>query len=98
MSLDRMSPEAVTGRLREMSERSDLRAAHRLATKVDMSAPAVTRRLRVQAALRDACLAWGRAGRGPGVGQPGPTPPVANPPDATSRLPGAGDSTSRAGG
>jgi len=60
MRPDRMSPEAVTRRLREMSERSDLAAARRLATKVDMSPEAVTRRLRVQAALRDAGLAWGR--------------------------------------
>ena len=56
-----MSPGAVTRRLREMSDRSDLAAARRLATKVDMSPAAVTRRLRVQAALRAACLAWGRA-------------------------------------
>jgi hypothetical protein len=61
MSDDRMTPGAVTGRLREMSDRSDLTAARRLATKVDMSPAAVTRRLRVQAALRAACLAWGRA-------------------------------------
>jgi hypothetical protein len=61
MSADHMSPEAVTRRLREMSERSDLVGAHRLDTKVDMSPAAVTRRLRVQAALRAACLAWGRA-------------------------------------
>ncbi len=60
MSPDWMSREAVTRRLRELSERSDLSAARRLATKVDMSPEAVTRRLRVQAALRDACLAWGR--------------------------------------
>jgi hypothetical protein len=56
-----MSPEAVTRRLREMSARSDLAAARRLATKVDMAAAAVTRRLRIQARLRDACLAWGRS-------------------------------------
>jgi hypothetical protein len=56
----RMSPEAVTRRLREMSARSDLSAGRRLATKVDMSPEAVTRRLRTQSRLRDACLAWGR--------------------------------------
>ena len=61
MSSDRMSPDAVTRRLREMSDRSDLAAAHRMATKVDMSPAAVTRRLRVQAALRASCLSWGRA-------------------------------------
>jgi hypothetical protein len=55
-----MSPSAVSQRLRESSAQSDLTAARRLATKVDMSPAAVTRRLRTQAALRDACLAWGR--------------------------------------
>jgi hypothetical protein len=55
-----MSPGAVSQRLRESSERSDLTAARRLVTKVDMSPAAVTRRLRTQSALRDACLAWGR--------------------------------------
>jgi hypothetical protein len=67
-SQDPMSPEAVTRRLWELSERSDLSAARRLATKVDMSPEAVTRRLRTQSQLRDACLAWGR--RRP----PGPKP------------------------
>ena len=61
MSVDRMSPGAVTRRLREMSDRSDLAAARRLATKVDMSPAAVTRRLRVQSVLRAACLAWSRS-------------------------------------
>ena len=55
-----MSPSAVSQRLRESSEQSDLTATRRLATKVDMSPAAVTRRLRTQSALRDACLAWGR--------------------------------------
>ena len=55
-----MSPGAVSQRLRESSEQSDLTATRRLATKVDMSAAAVTRRLCTQSALRDACLAWGR--------------------------------------
>jgi hypothetical protein len=55
-----MTPRAVTQRLREASARSDLTASRRLMTKVDMSSVAVTRRLRTQAALRDACLAWGR--------------------------------------
>jgi hypothetical protein len=55
-----MSPGAVTARLREASERSDLARSRRLATKVDMSPAAVTRRLGTQSALRDACLAWGR--------------------------------------
>jgi hypothetical protein len=70
MSPDWMSREAVTRRLREMSRRSGLSASRRLAAKVDMSPLAVTRRLRVQAARRDACLAWGRR-RPPGT----PAPP-----------------------
>jgi hypothetical protein len=57
---DEMSSIAVTRRLREASERSDLTASRRLMTKVDMSSVAVTRRLRTQSALRDACLRWGR--------------------------------------
>ena len=60
MTLLDMSAGAVTWRLRESSERSDLTATRRLATKVDMAPAAVTRRLRKQSALRDACLAWGR--------------------------------------
>jgi hypothetical protein len=70
MISDRMSPGAVTRRLREMSDRSDLAASRRLATKVDMAA--VTRRLRVQSALRAACLAWGqtRLARPPDVLDP----------------------------
>jgi hypothetical protein len=73
MSPDRMSPEAVTRRLREMSVRSDLVADRRLATKVDMGAAAVTRRLGTQARLRDACLAWSRCqpARGGGIWRSG---------------------------
>jgi hypothetical protein len=72
MISDRMSPGAVTRRLREMSDRSDLAASRRLATKVDMSPAAVTRRLRVQAALRAACLVWGqtRLARPPDIPDP----------------------------
>jgi hypothetical protein len=55
-----MSPRAITNRLREASALSDLTASRRLLTKVDMTAAAVTRRLRLQSALRDACLAWAR--------------------------------------
>jgi hypothetical protein len=55
-----MAPGAVTRRLRAMSDASDLTAARRLATKVDMSRPAVSRRLRAQSELREACLVWGR--------------------------------------
>jgi len=55
-----MSARAVTARLREASVRADLTASRRLLTRVDMSPDAVTRRLRLQSALRDACLAWAR--------------------------------------
>jgi hypothetical protein len=61
------SSAAVTRRLREASERTDLTASRRLMTKVDMSSAAVTRRLRTQSALREACLAWGRR---PIIGDP----------------------------
>ncbi len=55
--------QAVTARLREMSRRSDLRTRQRLATKVDLSAAGVTRRLRRLSELRDCCLRLGRWGR-----------------------------------
>jgi hypothetical protein len=58
--LPSMSPGAISQRLRESGARSDLTATRRLATKVDMSCAVVTRRLRTQSALRDACLAWAR--------------------------------------
>ncbi len=52
------SARAVTERLRAAARLSDLRRGPE--SKVDMSASAVTRRLRQQAALRASCLAWGR--------------------------------------
>jgi len=55
---------AITARLLRQSELADLRTAARLAHKVDMSAAAVTRRLRRQADLLRACRRW-RAGRSP---------------------------------
>lgn len=48
-------PAEVTRRLRRLAAASDLATAHRLATKVDLSAAAVERRLRTQSRLRDAC-------------------------------------------
>jgi hypothetical protein len=65
-----MAPDAVTERRRAASRRSDLAAARRLATKVDMSAAGITRRLGVQSALREACLRWARR---PSGGTPGKT-------------------------
>jgi hypothetical protein len=50
-------PRAVSARLREASRLSDLRVG--AASKVDMTAAAVTARLRQQSALRTACLRWG---------------------------------------
>ena len=63
MSDGEMSRAAVTRRLREASARSDLTPSRRLLTKVDMTPGGVTRRLRTQSALRDACLRWGRRPR-----------------------------------
>ncbi len=48
---------AVSARLREAARLSDLRTG--IASKVDMSASAVSARLRQQAALRTACLRFG---------------------------------------
>jgi hypothetical protein len=61
------APRDVTARLRAMSAASDLHSDRRLAHKVPMSAAAVTRRLRVQSELRDACLAWAALGRKAGL-------------------------------
>ena len=53
----------VTGRLEQLSRLVVLDPARRLHAKIDLSAPAVTRRLRLQSALRQACLKWGGRGR-----------------------------------
>ena len=63
------TPSAVTGRLREVGRLSDLRTANRLACKVEMSASAVTHRLRVVSMLRRACLALVRIGEVNGLGR-----------------------------
>lgn len=52
----------LEARLRALARLADLRADRRLATKVDMSARGVTRRLRRLSALRSCCLRWGRWG------------------------------------
>jgi hypothetical protein len=57
------SAEAVTARLRQASQVSELRSTQRLSGKIDMSPEAITRRLRRVSDLRDACLALAR-GRG----------------------------------
>ncbi len=56
-----MDSAAVTARLERLSRLVVLDPARRLSTKVDFSPAAVTRRLRLQSALGDACRAWGRA-------------------------------------
>lgn len=58
-----MSPREVGERLRRMSALSDLATHKRLETKVDMSAAAVSRRLRKQSMLRSACLRFAAFGR-----------------------------------
>ncbi len=63
-----MEPARVTARLREQSASSDLRSDRRLATKVEMSAEAITRRLQRVSALRDACLRWAKIGKANGLG------------------------------
>jgi hypothetical protein len=53
---------AVSERLRALARLSDLRSGRRLATKVDMSPRAVTRRLELMSELRRCCLLWKRWG------------------------------------
>jgi len=59
MTVD-MSPEAITARLRRVSELSDLRAELRLHGKIDDSPEAVTAGLREALSLAELCLALGR--------------------------------------
>lgn len=63
MSRVSMTPRDVGDRLRRTSALSDLTTARRLATKVDMSPDAVTRRLTKQSMLRDSCLRFAALGR-----------------------------------
>lgn len=60
MSTD-LSPSAITARLREAAEATDLRTSERLAAKIDMSPSAITRRLRQVAALNRLCQRLARA-------------------------------------
>ena len=57
-----LSPAAVVARLRAAAALSDLTASRHLATKVDMSTGAVTRRLAQVAELRRLCLRLGGSG------------------------------------
>jgi hypothetical protein len=54
-----LEPAVVLERLREQSRMSDL-SRGRLAYKVDMSAAAVSRRLRLQSSLHSAGARWAR--------------------------------------
>ncbi len=67
----RLGAAEVTARLRRLAELSDLTASRRLDAKVDLSPAAVTRRLRTQSRLRDACLRWVAIGRANGLWSPG---------------------------
>lgn len=59
MSVD-MSPSAITARLRQASDLTDLRTAARLHGKVDMSPAGITRRIREVERLRKLCAQLGR--------------------------------------
>lgn len=59
MSVD-MSPGAIAARLRIVAALTDLRTERRLDAKLDMSGPAIMRRLREVEQLRRLCLALGR--------------------------------------
>jgi hypothetical protein len=52
-----MAPEAITARLRQVSELADLAPARRLDAKLDMSPGGITRRLREASELLDLCRA-----------------------------------------
>jgi hypothetical protein len=55
-----MSPGAIAARLRIVAALTDLRTERRLDAKLDMSGPAIMRRLREVEQLRRLCLALGR--------------------------------------
>ena len=50
------SPSALERRLREVADRTDLRADRRTHAKIDYAVEALERRLRTVSALRRACL------------------------------------------
>jgi hypothetical protein len=57
----RMEAAAVSARLQQQSRLVVLDPARRLQVKADFSPGAITRRLKLQSALRDACLQLGRS-------------------------------------
>jgi len=56
-----MHAEAIDARLALASALSDLQTARRLESKVDMSPEGITRRLRTQSLLHEACRKWGQS-------------------------------------
>jgi hypothetical protein len=63
-----MRAPAVTGRLRTVALRADLRTPERLVAKIDMSASAIARRLRQASDLRALCLRLVGIGAANGLG------------------------------
>lgn len=55
------SPQAVHARLEAVARATDLSPEKRLHAKIDYSPEAIGRRLRTVEALREACLALGKA-------------------------------------
>ena len=55
-----MSPEAISARIRRVSELSDLREDRRLDGKIDYSPEGISRRIREVSQLRALCLSLGR--------------------------------------
>ena len=55
-----MTPSSITARLKKVAELTDLRSELRLDQKLDLSPPAITRRLRQVAALQLACARLAR--------------------------------------
>jgi hypothetical protein len=51
-----LSPGAITARLREASQKSDLSPERRLDAKIDLSPAAITARLKEASDLRETCL------------------------------------------
>lgn len=62
-----MSPSAITARLRDVAQRADLRAEHRLDHKLDMTPAGITARLAAVESLRRLCAALVEIGRNNGL-------------------------------
>lgn len=57
-------PADIEARIRAASEKSDLRAQHRLATKVDLSADGIARRIKAASEMLTLCRQLGSAREG----------------------------------